>query len=74
MTPISAGEFRDWKSHVVTQAFMQAANERIFDAVMQLSVQAGMDSVQDNFLRGFVTAYRELENFRIDDLVEDVQE
>lgn len=73
MTPISAGEFQDWKNHVVTKAFMQAANERIYDCVMAMSTQAGMNPIEDNFMRGFVAAYRELESFRIDDLVEDVE-
>jgi hypothetical protein len=73
MSPISAGEFQEWKSHVVTKAFMHAAQERIYDCVMAMSTQAGMDTVQDNFMRGFVAAYRELESFRIDDLVEDVE-
>lgn len=71
---ISVGEFQDWKMHVVTKAFMQAAQERIYDAVMQLSTSAGIDSAQDNFMRGFVAAYRELENFRIDDLQDEVLE
>ena len=67
---ISVGEYQEWKAHVVTKAFMQAAQERIYDAVMSLSVSAGMDEKQDNFMRGFIAAYRELEGFRIDDLQE----
>jgi hypothetical protein len=71
MTPISNGEWQDWRSHVVTKAFMQAAQERIVDAMYAMSTQAGMDPNQDNFMRGFIAAYRELEGFRIEDLVED---
>lgn len=67
---ISVGDFQSWRQNEVTKAFMQAASERIFDAVMNLSVTAGMDVNQDNFMRGFIAAYRELENFRIDDLQE----
>ena len=73
MQPISQGEFQDWRSHVVTKAFMAAAQERIIDCMYAMSTQAGMDSVQDNFMRGFIAAYRELESFRIDDLIEDVE-
>ena len=68
---ISIGDFQSWRQNEVTKAFMQAASERIFDAVMNLSVTAGMDVNQDNFMRGFIAAYRELENFRIDDLQEE---
>ena len=69
MSLVSLGEFQEWKQNVVTKAFMQAAQERIYDAMQVLSVQAGMDSVQDNYLRGLITAYRELADFRIDDLI-----
>lgn len=73
MTPVSQAEFQEWRSHVVTKAFMQAANERIYDCVMAMSTQAGINPSEDNFMRGFVAAYRELESFRIDDLVEDAE-
>jgi hypothetical protein len=71
---ISRGEWTDWQQHVVTKAFMKAAQERIFDCVMAMSVQAGLNQNEDNFMRGFVAAYRELENFRIDDLQDEVTE
>jgi len=70
MSLVSLGEFQEWKQSEVTKAFMQAAQERIYDAMQVLSVQAGFDSVQDNFLRGVISAYRELADFRIDDLVD----
>ena len=55
MTVITASDFLDWKSNPVTKAFFEACNERIEDA-------------KDNLLRGFVLAYREMQEFRIDDL------
>lgn len=70
MSLISLGEFQEWKQNEVTKAFMQAGQERIYDALQLLSVQAGMDSVQDNYLRGVIAAYREISEFRIDDLVD----
>ena len=68
MAIIKASEYVDWKSNIVTKAFMYAAKERIEDAMNVLSTTAGMDIIQDNYMRGFIAAYRELENFRIDDL------
>lgn len=72
MSTISVSDFENWKSDQVTKAFFQAAQERVESAKEVLSVQAGMDGVQDNYLRGFIQAYRELQDFRIDDLQESV--
>jgi hypothetical protein len=68
MTVITASDFLDWKSNPVTKAFMEACNERIEDAKNELAIGAGLNSVQDNLLRGFILAYREMQDFRIDDL------
>jgi len=71
MTRVSASDFAAWRQNPVTLAFFSAALQRIFDATHSLTQSAGIDSVQDSFTRGFITAYRELETFRIDDLDED---
>lgn len=68
MGHIRASEFLDWKKNDVTKAFMQAAKERIEDGVNVLATTAGINSNDDNYMRGFIQAYRELEDFRIDDL------
>jgi len=68
MAVIKASEFYEWKKNPVTLAFMYAANERISDAMNVLSTTAGLSSIEDNYMRGFIQAYRELEDFRIDDL------
>ena len=68
MAPVSRGEWEEWSHHIVTKAFFHAAHERIEDAKDVLSVQAGIDSNQDNYLRGLIQAYREVQQFRIDDL------
>lgn len=65
-------DFETWKGDTVTKAFFQAAKERVEDAKDVLSVQAGLDAAQDNYLRGLIQAYRELQDFRIDDLQESV--
>lgn len=74
MEKISASDFQQWRENNVTRAFFNAAQHRIYDAVYSLSVSAGQDAIQDNFTRGFIAAYRELENFRIDDLEEQAVE
>ena len=68
MQQVTNDDFRAWRESPVTKAFFLAANERIQDAMYSLSTSAGMDLVQDNFMRGFILAYRELEGFRIEDL------
>ena len=70
MQQISQSDFDNWKQDPVTKAFFLACNERIEDAKDLLAVQAGLDHAQDNFLRGFIQAYRETTQFRIDDLQE----
>jgi len=72
MSLIKAQEFYDWKKSPVTQAFMLAAKERIQDAMNVLATTAGLNSIEDNYMRGFIQAYREMEEFRIDDLDEEV--
>ena len=52
----SQSDFENWKGDFVTKAFFQAAHERIEDAKDVLSVQAGIDSNQDNYLRGLIQA------------------
>jgi len=72
MAILSRSDFENWKADPVTKMFFQAASERIEDAKDVLSVQAGLDPQQDNYLRGLVQAYRELQDFRIEDLAEEV--
>jgi len=64
---ISESDFLNWKSDPVTQAFFQACEERVEDAKEMLATSAGMDSVNDSVYRGFILAYREMQEFRIDD-------
>jgi len=61
-------DFENWKGDFVTKAFFQAARERVEDAKDILSVQAGIDANQDNYVRGLIQAYREIQDFRIEDI------
>jgi len=68
---ISKSEWSDWKANNVTRAFFAAAEERVEDAKDVLADSAGQDSDLDNFYRGFIRAYREMQDFRIEDLEEE---
>ena len=73
MTVISKSDFDNWKLDPVTKAFFQAAQERIEEAKDVLSVEAGLNPIQDNTLRGLIQAYREIQDFRVED-IEEVQD
>jgi hypothetical protein len=68
---ISVSDFQNWKSDPVTQAFMTACEERVEDAKEVLANSAGLDPINDNVYRGFILAYREMQDFRIDGLGEE---
>ncbi len=70
MAIVSRSDFESWKADPVTKAFLFATKERIEDAKDVLSVQAGLNPEQDNYLRGLIQAYREMQEFRIDDIQE----
>lgn len=74
MERITANDFAAWRESPVTKAFFAAAMQRIYDAAYNLTITAGMEPNQDNYTRGFIAAYRELEGFRIDDLDDGVVE
>lgn len=63
-------EWIDWKNHPVTIAFLEACEERIEEGKDILSTSAGIEPPQDNFMRGFIQAYREMLEFRVEDLDE----
>jgi len=65
---VSKGDFEFWKADHVTKAFHDACMQRVEDAKDILSVQAGQDPDSDNFYRGFIFAYREMVDFKVDDI------
>lgn len=70
MQQITSSDFSEWKSNPVTKCFYMAISDRIEEAKEVLSNQAGISVNEDNFLRGFIRAYREALMFRVDDLEE----
>ena len=73
MTAISKSDFDNWKSDPVNKAFFQAAQERVEEAKDVLSVEAGLNPVQDNTLRGLIKAYREMQDFSVE-YIEEIEE
>jgi len=65
---LSKSEWTDWKQHNITRAYFHAADQRIEEVKEILSNTAGQDQEQDNFMRGFVAAYREMLDFRVEDV------
>lgn len=68
---INQQDFNDWKVQPVTRAFFLAAQERIDECKDLLSYSAGTDQAQDRLLVGLITAYREMQEFRVEDAVND---
>lgn len=70
---ITKADFVDWRSNPVTKAFLGVCLDRAREAKDVLAVTAGLDSGQDSFYRGFIHAYQEMFEFRVDD-VDETQE
>jgi len=68
---VTKDEWIQWKSSPITKAFFEAAAYRIQDAKDILGMSAGFDSTSDNFYRGFIAAYVEMHDFKVEDIVED---
>jgi hypothetical protein len=66
----SKEEWLDWKQNDITKAFYQACKERANDAKDILAGSAGIDPINDNFYRGFIAAYSEMTEFRVEDVEE----
>jgi len=64
---ITKDDFANWKANGVTKAFLSVCSERIKDAKDVLGSTAGTDPSQDNFYRGFIHAYSEMFDFRVED-------
>lgn len=67
MSFITKEDFLEWKELDVTKAFFAAASERVEDAKEILANEAGKDPDNDNFFRGFIYAYNEMREFRVED-------
>lgn len=56
-----------WKNDPVTQAWFEACEVRVEDAKETLAEQAGIDSIFDSYVRGMIKAYREMQDFTVED-------
>jgi len=65
---ISYDDYVLWKNDPMTIAWMEACQQRLEDAKDILSEQAGIDPPNDNFYRGFIRAYAEMQDFKVEDL------
>lgn len=70
MSIITKADFNDWRSNAVTKAFFEAATLRVEECKDVLSYSAGADYMQDRVLVGMIQAYREMQEFRVEDLQE----
>lgn len=68
MSVVTYDDWQQWKSSSVTKAFFEAAQYRVEDAKDILGGTAGLDQASDNFYRGFIAAYQEMAEFKIEDL------
>ena len=63
---------KDWDEFedLIDEANELFENCLLEDAKELLSIEAGLNPNQDNLLRGLIQAYREMQDFRMDDLEE----
>lgn len=64
---MTINDWKDWKENPVTKAFYAACQIRIEEAKDILGESAGLDSINDNFYRGFIRAYNEAIDFRFEE-------
>jgi hypothetical protein len=64
---ITKSDFQDWQNNPVTKAFYSAAQFRIDECKDILSYSAGADYMQDRVLVGMIQAYREVQEFRVEE-------
>lgn len=65
---MTKSDFDTWKHDPITIAFYEAMVQRIDDCKELLAASAGIDQINDNFNRGFITAYTEALEFRVEDV------
>lgn len=65
---ISIEDFHRWKQDSVTRAFYMAVHDRIEDAKDNLATSSGIDCLQDRFICGMIQAYREIQDFQLEEM------
>jgi hypothetical protein len=68
---IKKSEWDEWRFNDITKAFYHACQDRVEDTTDLLVAGAGLDPATDNFYRGFIAAYKEMEGFRVEDVEND---
>ena len=71
MSVISTSDFSNWKQDGVTEAVMTALFNRVELCKEHLAVNAGLDSNEDNRIRGYIQALRDMLQISFDDVQED---
>ena len=68
MQILSRHDFDNWVADPVTKAYKVALAESIGQVKEVLATSAGLDTNEDNFRRGYITALNDAINFSITDL------
>lgn len=64
---VTKEEFLEWRSQYVTKQFMEAIKRRIEDAKDILSVNAGVEPVDDRLLVGMIRAFSDVLDVQAED-------
>lgn len=67
---ISRDEFEEWTHHFITKAFMQTVLDSKQSLVDIAVGSMGVDSVEDNFRRGYIVALNDILNVSVDEVSE----
>lgn len=70
MSVISSTDFYNWKSDPVTTMMMIVINQRIDQAKDLLASSAGINSNQDNYLRGYIASNIDILNIDLESMEE----
>ena len=60
-------EFVDWKSHPITKRVFEGLHEQEVNMLDQLATSAGIDSADDRYKVGYITALRDVYLIRLED-------
>lgn len=60
-------EFVDWKSHPITKRVFEGLREQEANLLDQLATSAGIDSTDDRFKVGYISALRDVYLIRLED-------
>lgn len=64
-------DFKDWKSNPVTKQISAGLEARIDDLKDTLATSAGVDSLHDRFLAGYIQATRDFLDIKLEEIAND---